>query len=174
MRKGFLICEEMRQYLVMYQELLVICEFVPAPFEISFFNKESSKEVLSWHRIKQIDSYVFQDTSEIQPSGPILSTAIEQMVMDNYAYMQDLFISTFYFNKYIFLFRNVVVGSSTTSSRLGEARPPSQNGMSRQLKVLTSEIDPAESRLILQIFIKGRVAAGFQKNPPVPHRVRAL
>jgi hypothetical protein len=35
-------------------------------------------------------------------------------------------------------------------------------------------MDPAEIRLIREDFIRGNVAAGFQKNPPVPHRVRAL
>ncbi len=42
------------------------------------------------------------------------------------------------------------------------------------LKVLSSEMDPVEIRLIRYMFINGSVAAGFQKNPPVPHRVRAL
>ncbi len=41
------------------------------------------------------------------------------------------------------------------------------------LKVLSSEMNPAEIRLILQKIIKGNIAAGFQKNPPVSHRVRA-
>ncbi len=42
------------------------------------------------------------------------------------------------------------------------------------LKVLSSEMDQAESRLIRYAFLKGNVTAGFLKNPPVPHRVRAL
>ncbi len=42
------------------------------------------------------------------------------------------------------------------------------------LKVLSSEMDPANIRLIRQIFIKGRGAAFFQKNPPVPHCLKAL
>ncbi len=42
------------------------------------------------------------------------------------------------------------------------------------LKVLSRELDQAESRLIPQNFIKGNVAAGFQKNLPAPHRERAL
>ncbi len=41
-------------------------------------------------------------------------------------------------------------------------------------KVLSSEMDQAESRLIPQNFNKGNVAAGFQKNMPAPHPVRAL
>ncbi len=35
----------------------------------------------------------------------------------------------------------------------------------KSLKVLSSEMDPAEIRLIRQIFIKGSVAQAFQKNP---------
>jgi hypothetical protein len=34
------------------------------------------------------------------------------------------------------------------------------------LKVLSSEMDPVESRLIQKIFIKGSVAEAFYKNPP--------
>jgi hypothetical protein len=40
------------------------------------------------------------------------------------------------------------------------------------LKVLSSEMDPAEIRLIRWIFIKGSKA--FYKNPPTPHPPRAL
>jgi hypothetical protein len=42
------------------------------------------------------------------------------------------------------------------------------------LKVLSSEMDPAEIRLIRQIFIKGSVMGAFYKNPPTPHPPRAL
>ena len=42
------------------------------------------------------------------------------------------------------------------------------------LKVLSSEIDPAEIRLIRQAFLKGIVAWVFLQNSPVPHRLRAL
>ena len=41
-------------------------------------------------------------------------------------------------------------------------------------KVLPSEMDPAEIRLLRQVIIKGRGAEGFQKNPPAPHPPRAL
>ncbi len=42
------------------------------------------------------------------------------------------------------------------------------------LKVLSSEMDPAEIRLIQKIFIKGAVVFFIYKNPPVPQPVRAL
>ncbi len=51
-----------------------------------------------------------------------------------------------------------------------ELKPALQWG----LKVLSSEMDPAEIRLILQIFIKGRGAAAFQKNSHGPHCVKTL
>jgi hypothetical protein len=37
------------------------------------------------------------------------------------------------------------------------------------LKVLSSEMDPAESRLIRQIFIKGSIAEAFKKIRPSPN-----
>jgi hypothetical protein len=42
------------------------------------------------------------------------------------------------------------------------------------LKVLSSEMDTAEIRLIRKVVIKERGAAFFKKNPPAPHLLRAL
>jgi hypothetical protein len=44
----------------------------------------------------------------------------------------------------------------------------------KTLKELSSEMDPAEIRLIRQVIIEERGAEVFRKNPPVPHPVRAL
>jgi hypothetical protein len=41
-------------------------------------------------------------------------------------------------------------------------------------KVLSSEMDLAEIRLILKVVIKERGAEVFRKNPPIPHPVRSL
>ncbi len=43
-----------------------------------------------------------------------------------------------------------------------------------RLKVLSSEMDPAESRLIRKVVLKEKGVAVFKKNPPAPHPLRAL
>jgi hypothetical protein len=51
MRKGFLIYEEMRKYLVIYGEAVVINYFATAPFWIFFYMKKILFSFLSvWHR----------------------------------------------------------------------------------------------------------------------------
>ena len=47
-------------------------------------------------------------------------------------------------------------------------------GRQPSLKVLSGEKDPAEIRLIRQIFLEGSVAWVFEQNSPVPDFVRAL
>jgi hypothetical protein len=42
------------------------------------------------------------------------------------------------------------------------------------LKVLPSEMDTAEIRLLRKVVIKERGAEVFWKNPPAPHPLRAL
>jgi hypothetical protein len=46
--------------------------------------------------------------------------------------------------------------------------------LSNNLKVLSSKMDPAEIRLIREVFIKERGAEGFYKNLPAPYPLRAL
>jgi hypothetical protein len=43
-----------------------------------------------------------------------------------------------------------------------------------KLKVLSSEMDPAEIRFIPKVVIKEKGAEVFRQNLPVPHPVRAL
>jgi hypothetical protein len=55
MRKGFLIYEEMRKYLVIYGEAVVINYFATAPFWIFFYMKKILFSFLSvWHRKKSL------------------------------------------------------------------------------------------------------------------------
>jgi hypothetical protein len=42
------------------------------------------------------------------------------------------------------------------------------------LKVLSSEMDPAEIKLIQTVVIKERGKSIFKKNSPAPHHLRAL
>jgi hypothetical protein len=66
---------------------------------------------------------------------------------------------------FIRLIRNVLPEFSTTTGK---------RTFHLGLKVLSSEMDPAEIRFIRKAFVKEKGADVFRKNPPVPHPVRAL
>jgi hypothetical protein len=137
MRKGFQICEEMRQYLVIYEEPISNMRICITPSEIFLFLTKNLQRKYSHGIESNRFIVIFLGHFKIHTSRPRLKyinsvhTTVKQMVRvlrDSFAQCRSSSFLHYIFINYMLLFRNVVVGSSTTSSRLGPARPPSQNG----------------------------------------------
>jgi hypothetical protein len=66
------------------------------------------------------------------------------------------------------------VGAQKYSCSVREGVPDKLSYTEQELIVLSSEMDPAEIRLIRKVVIEERGEEMFWKNPPAPHPLRAL